>query len=76
MLIDAVRSYRFCAVQSYCVAFVPLAGIRLQLQRSAETVDGFVVVGYRELEEGPGLLSINLWVENSGGTSGMLKLQS
>lgn len=67
--------YLFCAVEGDSVAIVPLAVVRLQIQRFAETVDGFEVVGHGELEEGPALLSINLWIEIGGGLNRILHLQ-
>lgn len=56
--------YQLCAVEGDGVTVVPLAVIRLQLQCSAEAVDGSGVVGLGELEEGPGFLSIHVWVED------------
>lgn len=70
MLLEELTN--FCSVEGNSKSGVPLAVIGLQLQGSAETVDSFVVVRSGKLEVGPGLFSINLWVEICRGTSGKL----
>lgn len=58
------KTDRCSPVEGNSQTSVPLAVIRLQLQRFVEAFNSFGVVTPRKLEVGPGLLSIHLWVEN------------